>query len=218
MTGMTAPPGSSQYLHSHRQRSRQLRPGSRKQQGARRPATRIAPCTPSPAQAVTAHLHQTALPRRGSMSRQQLPQGDQEWQQAQSLSNTHPGLSRSRRGPLQKGKLLLRRHPRSPTPCSRAPQRMCRALAAAAALHRTLGRAGHAYPCPICPTGGPQMPAQPQSGSANPHCRAARAAQPTSGPLRCIPCYPNLFLSLKSRCESFYNLLSCACWALQVQR
>ena len=93
----------------------------------------------------------------------------------------------------------------SPTPCSRAPQRMFRALAAAAALHQTLECAGHACPCPNCPRGGPQMPGQPQSGSAKPHCRHSQSSPATLwAPLCCIPCCPQLFLSLmKSRCEIF---------------
>ena len=62
ITGMTGPPWSSQSMHSHRQRCKQLR--SRRQQGARQPRTRVPICRPSPAQAVTAHLHQTALHRR----------------------------------------------------------------------------------------------------------------------------------------------------------
>ncbi len=78
----------------HRRRRRQVRSGSRKQQGARRPRRRVQICKQSPAPAAVAHPQQTAPHGGLSKSRQQRQQRFQQKEQAQSLLHSLTRLSR----------------------------------------------------------------------------------------------------------------------------
>ena len=186
----------------NKRRRRQVRTGSRKQRGARPSRTRALICKASPTPAAVAHPQQTAPHRGLSRSRQQPQQGFEKTLHAQSLSHSHTRLNRACTGPPRLSTLLLNRLLDFPRSCGRAgsPQRLSRASgAAASALHLMLHHASHA--CPMRPTGSPQLPSQPRSGSADPHCNTARAALHTPGPLRCMRCCPSpLLRSIISRC------------------